>query len=161
MIDKTVKLTTPFNKPKRLVIISDTHITRSGSDFNLHVFNIGMEKINKIKDVTLYLHLGDLTMSGTLLDYEFTLEQMKKFNPISGAPIKYIIGNHDALNVGYLLFEEIIGERHFEHEDESLYIIGIDSTKPDLPSGIIHHDTIELMEEELLQPERERKTKII
>jgi len=161
MLEKTVQLKNTFTKSKRLVIISDTHITRSGSDFNLHVFNLGMKKINQIRNVSLYLHLGDLTSSGTLLDYEFTLEQMEKFNPISKAPIKYIIGNHDALNVGYLLFEEIIGERHFEHEDENLYIMGIDSTKPDLPSGIIHHDTVKLMERELTQSERESKVKII
>ncbi len=160
MIDKVIKNNKKITKPKRLVLISDTHITRSGPDFNLHVFNLGMEKINKIKNVSLYLHLGDLTMSGTLLDYEFALEQMKKFNPISGAPIKFIIGNHDALNVGYLLFEEMIGDRHFEHEDETFYIIGIDSTKPDLPSGIIHHDTIATVKNLLVQPEIEDKIKI-
>lgn len=161
MLNKTVKLGEKTKSPKRIVIISDTHITRSGYDFNLHVFNLGMEKINKIKNVSLFLHLGDLTMLGTLLDYEFALEQMKKFDPVSKAPMKYIIGNHDALNVGYLLFEEIIGERHFEYEDDTLYIMGIDSTKPDLPGGIIHHDTIELMEKELLYPRREKKIKII
>ncbi|MBA7687480.1 Acetylornithine/succinyldiaminopimelate aminotransferase [subsurface metagenome] len=29
-----------------------------------------------------------------------------------------LIGNHDAMNVGYLLFEEMIGRRHYEYEDD-------------------------------------------
>ncbi|MFW9938901.1 MAG: metallophosphoesterase family protein, partial [Candidatus Thorarchaeota archaeon] len=85
---------------KRLVIISDTHITRAEGAFNLHAFNLGIEQINKIKNVSLYLHLGDVTHLGTLLDYEFALEQFKKFDPVSKSPIMVLIGNHDALNVG-------------------------------------------------------------
>lgn len=57
---------------KRLVIISDTHISRSGGPFNLHTFNLGVEQINKIEDVDLFLHLGDITQNGTLLEYEYT-----------------------------------------------------------------------------------------
>ncbi len=30
-----------------------------------------------------------------------------------------------------ILFEEFFGERHFEYEDANIYLIGIDSTKPD------------------------------
>ncbi|MBY8985685.1 MAG: metallophosphoesterase, partial [Candidatus Lokiarchaeota archaeon] len=52
---------------KRFVIISDTHISRSGGAFNLHTYNLGIEQINKIKDVDLFLHLGDITQNGTLL----------------------------------------------------------------------------------------------
>ena len=117
--------------------------------------------INKIKNVSLYLHLGDVTHSGTLLDYEHVLIQMKKFNPTSNAPIKYIIGNHDALNVGYLLFEEILGDRHFKYEDDNLFILGVDSTKPDLASGIIHHNTINSLKRNLEQSETKDKFKIV
>ncbi len=93
---------------KRLVIISDTHISRYGGAFNLHAFNVGMEKINKIKDASVFLHLGDITQMGTLLDYEYALEQFKKFEPLSkNSKMIFLIGNHDAMNVGYLLFEEI------------------------------------------------------
>jgi 3',5'-cyclic AMP phosphodiesterase CpdA len=146
---------------KRIVIVSDTHITPTGTDFNQEVFDKGIEKVNKIKDVTVFLHLGDVTHGGTLLEYDFALEQSKKFNPISKAPFHYLIGNHDALNVGYLLFEEIFGQRHFEYEDEQIYMVGIDSTKPDLPGGVIHHNTIEAIRKRLEQPERENKIKIV
>ncbi len=146
---------------KRLVIISDTHISRSGGPFNLHTFNLGVEQINKIEDVDLFLHLGDITQNGTLLEYEYTSEQFKKFEPVSKCPLMILIGNHDAMNVGYLLFEEMIGRRHYEYEDEELFVIGIDSTKPDLPGGIIHHNIIELVREELIKKERENKFKIV
>ncbi|MGB5911632.1 MAG: metallophosphoesterase [Promethearchaeia archaeon] len=149
------------NKKKRLVIVSDTHITRWEGAFNLHAYNIGIEQINKIKDVSLFLHLGDITHTGTLLEYEYAMEQFKKFKPISDAPFMRIIGNHDSLNVGYLLFEEMIGRRHYEYEDEEIYVIGIDSTKPDLPGGIIHHNIREAVRKRLVAPEREDKFKIV
>jgi len=161
--EKSLKLDSEIKKltKKRIVIISDTHITKAEGAFNLHAFNVGIAEVNKIKNVSLFLHLGDITHTGTLLEYEFALEQFKKFNPISKSPIMILIGNHDALNVGYLLFEEMIGRRHYEYEDEEIYVIGIDSTKPDLPGGIIHHNVIEAVRKRLEKPERENKFKIV
>ncbi|MFX1574305.1 MAG: metallophosphoesterase family protein [Promethearchaeota archaeon] len=146
---------------KRLVIISDTHISRSMGAFNLHAYNLGIKKINEIKNASLFLHLGDITHTGTLLEYEYAIEQFKKFDPVSKCPLMILIGNHDAMNVGYLLFEEMIGKRDYEYEDDELYVIGIDSTKPDLPGGIIHHSTIDDVRKRLEKPERENKFKIV
>lgn len=161
--EKSVKLKFEQKNPskKRFVIISDTHISRSRGPFNLHVYNMGIEQVNNIKDVDLYLHLGDITQNGTLLEYEYAMEQFKKFKPISECQLMSIIGNHDAMNVGYLLFEEMIGKRHYEYEDDDVYVIGIDSTKPDLPGGIIHHNVIEAVRKRLEEPKRENKFKIV
>ncbi|NVM18888.1 MAG: metallophosphoesterase, partial [Candidatus Lokiarchaeota archaeon] len=161
--EKSVKVKSQGNlkSKKRLVIISDTHITHAAGAFNLHAYNVGIEKINKIKNATIYLNLGDITHLGTLLDYEYALEQRKKLDPISKSPIMELIGNHDAMNVGYLLFEEMIGSRHYAYEDEDIYIYGIDSTKPDLPGGIINHSIIESVRKKLEKPERENKFKVI
>jgi len=161
--EKSVKINSQekIKSKKRIVIISDTHITRSGGAFNLHAFNVGIEKVNKIKNASLYLNLGDITQMGTLLDYEYALEQFKKFDPVTKSPIMVLIGNHDALNVGYLLFEEMIGRRHYAYEDDDIYILGIDSTKPDLPGGIIHHNVIDSVRTKLEKPERENKFKIV
>ncbi|MFX1235853.1 MAG: metallophosphoesterase family protein, partial [Promethearchaeota archaeon] len=156
-----IDTTKEVNKKKRLVIVSDTHITRWEGAFNLHAFNEGIKKINKIPNVTLFLHLGDITHNGTLLEYEYAMEQFKKFNPVSKSPMMILIGNHDALNVGYLLFEEMIGSRHYEYEDDDLFVLGIDSTKPDLPGGVIHHNVRETVRSRLLKPEREDKFKIV
>ncbi|MFW9828306.1 MAG: metallophosphoesterase family protein [Candidatus Thorarchaeota archaeon] len=157
----TLKKKEKKSSKKRFVIISDTHISRAHGPFNLHAYNLGIEQINKIKDVDLYIHLGDITHTGTLLEYEFALEQFKKFKPRSECPLMRIIGNHDAMNVGYLLFEELIGKRHYEYEDEDVYVIGIDSTKPDLPGGIIHHSIIKAVRKRLEIPEREDKLKVV
>lgn len=161
--EKSVKIDTKgkLKSKKRLVIISDTHITHAAGAFNLHAYNVGIEKINKIKNASVYLNLGDITHLGTLLDYEYALEQDKKFDPISKSPIMRLIGNHDAMNVGYLLFEDIYGSRHESYEDEDIYILGIDSTKPDLPGGIINRNSINLVRVELEKPEREDKFKVV
>jgi len=159
--ERSVKLKEKVENNKKLVIISDTHISRSGGAFNLHTFNLGIKQINKIENVDSFLHLGDITQNGTLLEYEYTLEQFKKFEPNSLCPLMVLIGNHDAMNVGYLLFEEMIGRRDIEYEDDELYVIGVDSTKPDLPGGIIHHNIIELVRKELTKKERENKFKIV
>ncbi|MHA2006468.1 MAG: metallophosphoesterase family protein [Promethearchaeota archaeon] len=161
--EKNVKLNLEqkIETSKRLLIISDTHISRSGGTFNLHTYNLGVQQINKIEEVDLFLHLGDITQNGTLLEYEYTMEQFNKFQPISKCPLMVLIGNHDAMNVGYRLFKEMIGRRHIEYEDDEIYVIGIDSTKPDLPGGIIHHETIELVRKELMKKERENKFKIV
>lgn len=161
IVKENIKSNGTSNRDKRIVIISDTHITPTGGSYNEKAFHKGMDKINKIKDVTLFLHLGDLTQTGTLLEYECVLDNMERFQPISKAPLLYLIGNHDALNVGYLLFEEFISDRHFEFEDKDLYVIGIDSTKPDLPGGIIHHNTIEAVKKRLKMPERKNKLKVV
>ncbi|MGV9199281.1 MAG: metallophosphoesterase family protein [Promethearchaeia archaeon] len=148
-------------KKRRIVLFSDTHIERHNSAFNLHAFNVGMEKINAIKNVDLYLHLGDVTHNGTLMDYEFAQKQMNKLEISPDAHLRYVIGNHDAKNVGYILFEEFFGngKRHFEYEEDDIYIIGIDSTKPDLPGGVIHHDTIDAVRRRLEQ--RKDKLRIV
>ncbi|MBD3197941.1 MAG: hypothetical protein GF317_23020 [Candidatus Lokiarchaeota archaeon] len=146
---------------KRIMIISDSHITPYGTEFNEEAFDAGIKAINKIKDVSIYLHLGDLTQNGTLLDYQYALIQMNKLNPKSDAPVKYVIGNHDSENVGYLLFEDMIGKRHFEYEDNELFMIGIDSTKPDLASGIIHQNTINSVKTRLEAIEKKEKLKIV
>ena len=160
---KSVKINSEgsVKSKRRLLIISDTHITRAAGAFNLHAYNVGVEKVNKIKNVSIHLNLGDITHLGTLLDYEYALEQHEKLKPISERPIMRLIGNHDALNVGDLLFEEMIGERHAMYEDDELFIYGIDSTKPDLPGGIIHHNVINSVREELEKPEREDKFKVV
>ena len=88
---------------------------------------------------------------------------MEKLKPISNVPIYYLIGNHDAKNVGYLLFEELIGEghRYFEYDDDNLFVLGFDSTKPDLPGGVIHHKAIEDVKNRINAPDRKNKFKII
>ncbi len=134
--------------PKRIIIISDTHIARSAI-FNMDIYNKGLQEINKIKNVDYYLHLGDITHDGTYLQYEDTINNIMK--PLIDKENFYCIpGNHDAKNVGYLLFEEFFGSRTFEVEDDRLFMVGIDSSIPDQDPGKIGMKTLERIKEQFL-----------
>ncbi|TFF90936.1 MAG: metallophosphoesterase, partial [Promethearchaeota archaeon] len=126
-------------KAKRIILISDSHISRN-QIFNYKMFKKAINEIQGIKNVDYIIHLGDLTHSGTYLEYKYALDCIK---PINGEKFYIIPGNHDAKNVGYLLFEEMFGSRGFEFEDESLFILGFDSSIPDLNSGRIGKRSIE------------------
>ncbi len=133
-------------KPKRIILISDSHISNSPI-FNLEIYNKGIEEINKIKKVDYIIHLGDLTHGGTYLDYQYALELLK---PINKDIFFCIPGNHDAKNVGYLLFEEFFDSRTFKIDEKDLLIIGIDSSIPDQDSGKIGRRAIEKTREQFL-----------
>ena len=136
---KRIKEIPTKGNPKRIIIISDTHIT-DGHIFNNTIFKKGIEEISKIKHVDYIIHLGDLTHAGTYLDYQMALDYIE---PINNEKFYIIPGNHDARNVGYLLFEEFFESRTFEIEDEKLFILGVDSSIPDLDSGKIGMRNIE------------------
>ncbi len=142
---------------KRIVIISDTHMTNNESNFNLIAFKKGIDQINKLKNVDSIIHLGDLTQNGTLLEYKYAKSLMGEIK--KNAQVKYVIGNHDAENVGYLLFEEMIGERHFEIEDENFFLLAVDSTIPDLATGKINYRTLMRVKNLLL--DRPNKMKVV
>ena len=113
-----------FNK--RIVLISDTHIsTDNNPSFNSVMLRKGIEEISQIHGVDYILHLGDLTHDGTYMEYQQSLDLMRRLNTDK---FHIIPGNHDARNVGYLLFEEFFGSRSFELEDDDLYILGVDSS---------------------------------
>lgn len=120
---------------RRIVIISDTHIsTGTNSSFNSVMFRKGLEEVSQLKNVDYILHLGDLTHDGTYLEYEIALDMIRK---IRNDNFYIIPGNHDARNVGYLLYEELLGKRTFEFEDPYLYVLGVDSSIPDQNTGRI------------------------
>ena len=141
--------------PKRIVILSDTHISRDPI-FNREIYEKGIEEIRKIKNVDYYIHLGDITQEGTLLEYEYALKLMKFFKDKEN--FYCIPGNHDSKNVGYLLYEEFFGNRTFEIDDKNLYILGIDSSIPDQDSGKVGLKALERTKDTFLN--QADKTKI-
>jgi len=130
---------------KRIILLSDTHITNSGI-FNRQRFEQAVKEILKIKKVDYILHLGDLTHNGTYLDYKQAVKLLKAY-----PKDKFFIipGNHDSKNVGYLLFQELFGSRTFEIEDNVLYILGVDSSFPDQDAGRIGKRSIARISEKL------------
>lgn len=143
-------------KSRRIILFSDTHITKNPI-FNKSVFQKGLEEILKIKNVDYIIHLGDITHNGTYLEYELACNNYLK-DLIKREDFFSIPGNHDAKNVGYLLFEEFLGARKFEIIDKDLIIAGIDSSIPDQDSGKIGLKTLERTKEQFLN--NPDKTKI-
>ena len=142
--EHTLKIDTPPSFSRRIVLLSDTHISSGiNSSFNSIMFRKGIGEISAIKDVDYIIHLGDLTHDGTYLEYEIALDMIRRINTEKF----YIIpGNHDARNVGYLLFQEFFGKRTFEIDDPYLYVLGVDSSIPDQNTGRISYPAIQRSE---------------
>jgi putative phosphoesterase len=108
---------------------SDTHIHHS-SDFKENIFLKAVDMINNLK-VDYVIHTGDITGEGTREDYELAQKLMSKINK----KIIYILGNHDARNVGYELFDDYFGPIKDFFADENILIAGFDTTIPDRDGG--------------------------
>lgn len=88
---------------------------------------------------------GDLTASG--YPDEFA-EAKRHLDRLECPEVVVLIGNHDARKVGYELFEDMYGDRYRTWDfsldiecdpdvSESVTVVGLDSTKPDLDDGEI------------------------
>jgi len=116
-------------KQVKILQFSDTHI-RQSQNFNKNAFLKAVEHINN-QEVDYIIHLGDVTDEGTIEDYELAKKLLSKIKK----EVIYIIGNHDARNVGYELFEEYFGPITRVFHDDQVMIAGFDSTIPDRNIG--------------------------
>lgn len=75
---------------------------------------------------------GDLTNEG----YTSEFEAAKDFLDDLKAMDRLVVpGNHDSRNLGYTIFEELIGSRFPVYEGNGVTVLGLDSTEPDLDDG--------------------------
>jgi 3',5'-cyclic AMP phosphodiesterase CpdA len=128
----------------KLLCISDFHI---GGAFNQEMFDKGLNLVNTLES-DFVICCGDVTDSGTLQNYKLAIKQLKKFKK----PVLLVPGNHDAKNVGYLLWEEFIGPRYFvkTDEDKKIKILGLDSNEPDANTGRMGRKAIERIYQEFM-----------
>ena len=111
--------------------ISDLHISKS--DFNEDVFMTAVNEINDLKPDMIILS-GDITDHGYYKEYQKATKYLAMFEQ----PLFAIPGNHDSRNLGYRIFEELIGERSWKLTvGNEFTVIGLDSTSPDENSGDI------------------------
>ncbi|MBQ2226944.1 MAG: metallophosphoesterase [Methanobrevibacter sp.] len=109
--------------------ISDLHI--SGYSFDEEIFYQAVSEINELQPDMIIL-TGDITDNG----YYRELEQAKKYLAMFEAPLFAVPGNHDARNLGYQTFEELIGEKSWKLTmDGNFTVIGLDSSSPDEDKG--------------------------
>ena len=87
--------------------ISDLHL--SNADFNESMFLKAVDEINDLNPDMVIL-TGDLTDHG----YYSEFLQIKDFLKMFNSSLFAIPGNHDAKNIGYKTFEELIGDRSWK-----------------------------------------------
>jgi 3',5'-cyclic AMP phosphodiesterase CpdA len=113
--------------------MSDLHVGEAGYREDMVLATI--EEINQLSpDLTLVA--GDLTWNGIREQFEGARDVLSRLQ----GPRIVIMGNHDSSNVGYLLFEELFGPRFIEHKDDQIFLLGVDSSQPDLDAGHISRE---------------------
>lgn len=140
--------------PFKILHLSDTHIS-SYSRFISEKFLKAVKQINRLK-VDYLIHTGDVTEEGTKEDYELVKKLLSKIEK----DVIYIIGNHDARNVGYELFEEYLGPKSQVIVDDDVLIASFDTTIPDRDGGRFGATSLKKLKK-ILGREGEGRTKIV
>ncbi len=126
----------------RIAHISDLHV--SSGYFVPEWADRLIDEINNGK-VDLIVITGDLTMDGHLHEYEMAVELLDRFGPT-----RFIVpGNHDSMNGGYEVFEELFGTRKPFFENDEVAIIGMDSSEPDIHDGKIGRHNYPIIREKV------------
>jgi len=108
--------------------ISDTHV--GSPHFVPNLMNRVIAELNELKP-DLVIHTGDITNDGFRGEYKTAAAYLEQI----ASPLIAVPGNHDARNVGYVHFEELIGPRHWRHALPDVVLVGADSSEPDLNEG--------------------------
>ncbi len=125
--------------------ISDPHV---GSPYFVpNLMNRVIVELNELApDVVICT--GYLTNEGYRQEYKNWVAYRDRIE----APVHTVTGNHDARNVGYLHFEELVGPRHWAIEVEGVRIVGVDSSEPDLNEGQVGRERYGWIREQYAAP---------
>lgn len=114
-----------------IVQISDLHVSVPNYGFNEAVLTRAVSKINDLNP-DLVVVTGDITNEGYYNQYVKATYFLDQLEP----EVRVVLGNHDSRNIGYEIFEDLIGPRQWVFDDlDGFTIIGLDSTEPDLDAG--------------------------
>jgi 3',5'-cyclic-AMP phosphodiesterase len=124
--------------------LSDIHV--GASRYRRELLHSAISEINEAAP-DLVVVAGDVTDDGYPDQYP---EARAELEAIECRQLVIVPGNHDARNVGYLLFEDTFGSRdrslRFAAGGLEVALVGVDSSKPDLDEGEIgreHYGWIE------------------
>ena len=125
--------------------VSDPHV---GSPYFVpNLMNRVIVEINELQpDVVVCT--GDFTNYGYRQEFKTAAAYLERLT----APVHSVPGNHDARNVGYVHFEELIGPRHWSVDIDGVRIVGADSSEPDLDHGQIGRERYEWIRAEFDAP---------
>lgn len=101
-LEKISRMDTTADSPFKVALISDTH-------FHFNKLADAIDDINSKGDYSFIIVTGDITENGLLKEYEIFHQIM------SDADIPYItvIGNHDHLSNGALIYQKMYGPLNF------------------------------------------------
>jgi 3',5'-cyclic-AMP phosphodiesterase len=124
--------------------LSDVHV--GAARFREELLRTAIDEINAAEP-DLVVIAGDITDDGYPDQYPLAEQELAA---IAAPHIVRVPGNHDARNVGYLLYEDTFGPRdsqqRFECAGLDVALVGVDSSKPDIDEGEIgreHYGWIE------------------
>lgn len=130
--------------------ISDLHV--GSVHFVPNLMNRVISEVNDLKP-DLVICTGDITDGGLIGEYKTAKAYLDQIN----APLVAVPGNHDARNVGWVHFEEMIGPRHWKVELQGdIIVVGVDSSEPDLNEGQVGRERYPWLIEQLSSPARLR-----
>ena len=138
-----------MGNPYTIVHLSDIHVGEGG--FRRDKVLKCIEEVNDLSS-DLILVTGDITYRGLYNEFEEAKILMEKFDQ---KPL-VIMGNHDAFNMGYKTFEQFFGERMIRYNDDSVFLVGVDSSQPDVNEGHIGRVFQEYIQENFLKASREK-----
>jgi Icc protein len=124
-----------------LAHISDPHV---GSPYFVpNLMNRVIVELNELA-ADAVICSGDLTNEGYRQEFKNWTAYAERIQ----APIYTVPGNHDARNVGYLHFEELVGDRHWTVDVQGVRIVGVDSSEPDLNEGQVGRERYKWLREQ-------------
>lgn len=108
--------------------ISDLHV--GSVHFVPNLMNRVIAELNEMRP-DLVVCTGDITNEGFRGEYKTAAAYLEQIE----SRVVAVPGNHDAKNVGYVHFEELIGPRHWRVDLPGVALVGADSSEPDLNEG--------------------------
>ena len=124
--------------------LSDVHV--GGARYGEDLLHRAIVEVNEAEP-DLVVVAGDLTDDGYPDQYPLARQESAT---LSCAQVVRVPGNHDARNVGYLLYEDTFGARDSRERLDcgglEVALVAVDSSKPDLDEGEIgreHYGWIE------------------
>jgi 3',5'-cyclic-AMP phosphodiesterase len=125
--------------------ISDPHV---GSPYFVpNLMNRVIVELNELQPDAV-ICTGDFTNFGYRQEFKTAVAYLDRIE----APVYSVPGNHDARNVGYVHFEELIGPRHWTQEVRGVRVVGVDSSEPDLDHGQIGRERYGWIREQFALP---------
>ncbi len=108
--------------------ISDPHV--GSPHFVPSMMNRVIAELNELAPDAV-ICTGDLTNEGFRQEYEGWVAYGRRIH----SPVFTVPGNHDSRNVGYVHFEDLVGERFWSADVGDVRLVGADSTESDLNEG--------------------------